>query len=88
VFAGGSATADKIARVQKKIDEVVGAVSDIKVRLQEVPYEELKAWLGKDATRRMEKQWGELERFSGLGTPAQKQVSYFILSLCRCSKST
>jgi hypothetical protein len=39
----------------------------VKVRLQEVSHTELKSWLGKSAVERMEKQWGDLETFSGIG---------------------
>jgi hypothetical protein len=39
----------------------------VRVRLQEVPYTQLKGWLGDAATGRMQKQWGDLESFSGIG---------------------
>lgn len=39
----------------------------VRVRLQEVPHTQLKGWLGDAATGRMQKQWGDLESFSGIG---------------------
>ena len=39
----------------------------VRVRLQEIPHTQLKSWLGNSASVKMEKQWGDLESFSGIG---------------------
>lgn len=41
---------------------------DFEVIVEEVNYKDLKSWLGKESTAKMERQWGDLERYSGIST--------------------
>lgn len=43
-------------------------LEDVEIVLKEVPFRDLKSWLGKAMTLRMEKQWGDLEAYTGIGT--------------------
>ena len=52
--------------------------SQVRVRLQEVSSTQLKQWLGKEPTGRMEKQWGDLENYSGIGQEFL-EISYLLI---------
>ena len=77
IFAGGGGVGDKRARAQVIVDGIMkqdsaggrggGGGPVVKVVLVEVDTPQLRSWLGKDAAGRMEKHWGELERYSEVG---------------------
>lgn len=65
-----------VSVIQKEVDRLVTNLlpEDLKstvtlvVDVHEVSYFELKSWLGKKMTASMERQWGNLESFTGFGS--------------------
>ncbi len=55
--------------LQSLVDKV--EIPGLQVVKEEVKYDVLKGWIGKSMTSKLEKQWGDLETYTGLGTSAR-----------------